>query len=479
MKKSIKSVILLVLLPFILLPFVVSAVDTYSYCNVISGTGNDIGDEIECAGEHFYLIDKTTDKTRMLSKYNLLSGSVYGLIDMTPERAQELNELYPTLELRKTEIFNEPEFKEYKEYIDKGASVYWSMMEEDLGKYLVMLKLPVFDVDHNNLVHQDPTAIGAHSGTLGQPVFPEVGVYAETAPKTPNTPYGGNYYYDDNNYPNDFPLDLYDEYLQSMNIYVDGMTFLSVKDINNLLDRISGRTINLKEAFENQQEIIIPNPFYGSKVYLLANLKDYLPEGYEWLYSTTYWTKTGITDYGAEKYDELNGGGYEGQAFFVDTLGYICSKYGCSVAVGAGARPLVTIDNSFIKYGIYTKVLGSGSIEVVPTAAPGEKISFILKANSDIELKQLTIVTPSGEKISFNEDEITYNQDGTITVRSNTFIMPKESVTIEATLSDYVKGVEENPKTGIREIYTGIYILITVSIITYLLIRKKDYFKEM
>jgi hypothetical protein len=132
-----------------------------------------------------------------------------------------------------------------------------------------------------------------------------------------------------------------------------------------------------------------------------------------------------------------------------------------------------------LRYGIYTKVSGSGSIEVVSSAIPGELINFTIKANKDLELKRLAIVTPSGERIEFTENDITYNEDGTITIRSNTFIMPKESVTIEAEWSDYVKGVEENPKTGLNQLYIGIFVLFAVTVISYLLIRRKEYFKEM
>jgi hypothetical protein len=30
---------------------------------------------------------------------------------------------------------------------------------------------------------------------------------------------------------------------------------------------------------------------------------------------------------------------------FIDTLGYVCSKYGCQRAIGAGVRPIVTISD--------------------------------------------------------------------------------------------------------------------------------------
>jgi len=165
--------------------------------------------------------------------------------------------------------------------------------------------------------------------------------------------------------------------------------------------------------------------------------------------------------------------------FFVDTLGYLCSKYACDTAIGAGSRPVVTIDDSLLRYGIYTKVSGSGTIEVVSSAIPGELINFTIKANKDLELKRLAIVTPSGERIEFTENDITYNEDGTITIRSNTFIMPKESVTIEAEWSDYVKGVEDNPKTGYINYILVINVLLVIALGIFITINKEDKFKQI
>ena len=44
-------------------------------CVVVSGDGTKLGDEIECAGEHFYVISNDGNKISMLSKYNLDVGN--------------------------------------------------------------------------------------------------------------------------------------------------------------------------------------------------------------------------------------------------------------------------------------------------------------------------------------------------------------------------------------------------------------------
>ena len=46
-------------------------------CIVVSGTGEEIGDEVNCGGEYFYVIDHDGTNTKLLAKYNLLAGRNY------------------------------------------------------------------------------------------------------------------------------------------------------------------------------------------------------------------------------------------------------------------------------------------------------------------------------------------------------------------------------------------------------------------
>ena len=64
MKKGLFFVLVLLLIPII-------ANAEEGYCTIISGTGKDIGDEIACGTEHFYVIDNDGTNTKMLAKYNL------------------------------------------------------------------------------------------------------------------------------------------------------------------------------------------------------------------------------------------------------------------------------------------------------------------------------------------------------------------------------------------------------------------------
>ena len=65
--------ILFVILMMMCIPFYVSAKE---YCKVVSGNGKDIGSEIACGTEHFYIIDSNEDEIKMLAKYNLYKENI-------------------------------------------------------------------------------------------------------------------------------------------------------------------------------------------------------------------------------------------------------------------------------------------------------------------------------------------------------------------------------------------------------------------
>ena len=64
-------------------------------CNVISGTGKDIGDEIACGTEHFYVVKNDGKNIKMLAKYNLLAGTNYHFVEIDPPlRTKNMNDIY-------------------------------------------------------------------------------------------------------------------------------------------------------------------------------------------------------------------------------------------------------------------------------------------------------------------------------------------------------------------------------------------------
>ena len=75
MKKNLISILVFVMI----MPLMVNAKE---YCKVVSGNGKDIGSEIACGTEHFYVLENENNKVRMLSKYNLYTGYIIDRIDI-------------------------------------------------------------------------------------------------------------------------------------------------------------------------------------------------------------------------------------------------------------------------------------------------------------------------------------------------------------------------------------------------------------
>ena len=66
-----KKVLLLIVL--LLLPL---AVYGQEFCKVVSGNGKDIGSEIACGTEHFYVVDANETELKVFAKYNLYTGAI-------------------------------------------------------------------------------------------------------------------------------------------------------------------------------------------------------------------------------------------------------------------------------------------------------------------------------------------------------------------------------------------------------------------
>ena len=181
-------------------------------------------------------------------------------------------------------------------------------------------------------------------------------------------------------------------------------------------------------------------------------MKEYIPDAYKWLYSTTYWNRTvfsSTTTYGGfyhvfvAEQGKLCGAGFE-----------FCAP---TTTLGCGLRPTITIPANELQYLIKTEASDGGSISVVDNSLGGETITFDVSTNKGYKLNGLILRTDSGEEVEFSEEDLTYNDGGTITISKNKFIMPFENVTIEAKwILDIV-----NPSTGRTLLFIGI-IFITL-----------------
>ena len=115
---------------------------------------------------------------------------------------------------------------------------------------------------------------------------------------------------------------------------------ITVGEINAIVEKVGGSELPLEEWYINAEEMgydyVTENGFY-----ILGSIKDYVPEEYNWLWSTTYWTRT---------FDDT-----EFYIYFIDTLGDLCLSHYCQGAIGAGLRPIVTMSVSSIEFNVYTE----------------------------------------------------------------------------------------------------------------------------
>ena len=66
-----RRIILLLVLFMSLFPVTIYAKEN---CKVVSGNGKDLGSEIACDTEHFYILESNDEEIKALAKYNLYTG---------------------------------------------------------------------------------------------------------------------------------------------------------------------------------------------------------------------------------------------------------------------------------------------------------------------------------------------------------------------------------------------------------------------
>ena len=467
---------------FVFLPLIVKAND---YCTVVSGDGKSIGSEIACGEEHFYIIDSDDNNVKMLTKYNLYAGQNYTVLTFTEERWNELMAKYGS---NLTYLLSEPEFDgydnfhtfdhvnhsivvsrdleyDYKKIVlseerwNEVASQYdihyysnpytnnqslyydhslneipeingYNIMYVNIERKTIGARKRVNDYE----VKQSSIAIGAHGDTLGQPEYPEYGVFTASGysvgPDVTDVYSGG---FRDTVFELDYstynrPFQIYLEYLE--NYGFEDIDLMSIKDLNRIVQTVSNRTLPLEDWLTGWQEV---TDVFNNRYNIMGSFKEYLPAGYEWLYSTTYWTKSFVdADDITETYD-----------IFVDTLGNMCNAGFCNGVIGAGHRPVLTLPRTNIIYNIEVETNNNGTVEVVTTANGGEEISFVLKSRSGYKLKSLVLKDADGNTVVF--DEVSVNDDGDIVVNTNKFTMPLSSVRIIANWEEEEETTPDTP----------------------------------
>jgi hypothetical protein len=423
-------------------------------CTVVSGKGFEIGTEIDCAGERFYLIENDKDEIKAMAKYNLLAGENYYRTEVfdngpyTPPKTvlQEHTELCQAIDPKYS-----PVVVDRKETSSSYFCYYWEPIETE--------------------VKQDKTAIGAHGDEAGNPEFTEIGVVRDF--------YEENFYFSyevkEEDY-NNADFDLYNcafnatsindcsreskyitDYKKTMKnkeVNIKEMDIITLKELNEVVKRINNGTGLPLDSWlkRSQWTEFIPNNGFDVETYRIGSIKDNIDSKYAWLYSTTYWTRTASIN--ASRFHKVNDfyvNGSSGYVYFIDTLGDLCAQVHCSGAVGAGIRPIITLSKAEIEYEIETKTDGHGIVKSEKViASSGEIIKFTVIPDEGYELGEVKVTDELGNVIIFKD---------------YTFTMPYSDVLIEAT---FVKKEQKNPRTSdIAIIFIGIVFIASVLINSY------------
>lgn len=408
---------------FILALFTFIGVTNAEKCTVVTGSGKNIGDEIACGTEHFYVISNDGENVKMLAKYNLYYGKDYYLVEFS----ETFSDYSAASEYWKSNFGTE-----YSGY------AYFSYNENNEYSGAYSYKY----VETKN-IKQEEFAIGAHGDESGKPEFPEIGLvdinYGGFADEESySESYGGGYFYDydlliDGEF--EYPLYNYNLYLKELGFNISNIDILTVSEIDDLIFNISGQNLPLAKWGEETEDVKM-----HTGIYIFGSIKEYVPEAYSWIWSTTYWTSTSSRDYESS----LN--------YFVDTLGNLCGAGSCDAAIGAGIRPVVTMSAEDIVYTITTKTDGNGTITPsTETEHSGNEVTFIVTPNEGFELKEVKVTDANGNTITFTDYK---------------FTMPDANVVIEAIF------VAENPETSDILILACIAIIFLGITLTYINIKK-------
>ena len=262
----------------------------------------------------------------------------------------------------------------------------------------------------------------------------------------------------------------YKEELEKTGLHLETISLLTLSEMNSIISKVSNNSIPFS-LWNEEYEALKTNDNGTPLLYMFGQIKDLVPSNYKWLYSTTYWNDS-MYSYSIPINDYQS---YVGTIpIFTTTLGKICGSgfeyCATTTSLGAGIRPVITINTSDIRFVIKTDTDGHGSIDVIDSSRGDQEISFGVAAEEGYVLGELKIITDSGEEITIVDGELIKNDDGIITIDGSKFTMPYENVTIIASFKS--KKILMNPETRDNIIFF-IAVLVISSSITITLYKKE------
>ena len=349
---------LFILICVLFLPIMANAKE---YCKVISGNGKDIGSEIACGTEHFYIVDSNQDEVKMLAKYNLYTGITIHKEKISLEDGDTRSESEYCDDLaaqkggyqKRDGFYNAPGYcfyvtateREDKKVLqsEDAKSAHW---DEELN-YLYPQVGDVYMPSgiNYNMIHSDPVQEGTTFFDYDFDISgydENGGLFGQTF--NPMYPAGIG------------PLYFYKKELSNMGYTINNITLLSLSELDNISKNLSNKSLPLKTWGENVE---VSNPSnsgqYATEAHF-GSLKEYIPDAYKWLYSTTYWNRTVFAS------PTTYGGFYH---VFVAEQGKLCGAgfefCAPTTTLGCGLRPTITIPANELQYLIKTETSDGGS----------------------------------------------------------------------------------------------------------------------
>lgn len=458
-------------------------------CTIVTGNGKDIGSEIACGTEHFYIIENNSNSIKLLAKYNLYVGANYDKIklDINSTYAKMVKnanntwvdtdyyvdgvavDSHSTWISKITEKYNIGELvfnNDFYSFNNENGTIYNDIYGTEYtldgntykNRTLKFYPYKVINKNTEGYALQNELALGV-TGEKKNAKYP---IYATTI-LFPGYDLDGNYVggydllvIDDNfedgytnfNFLESHPIKTFlDDYVKKMSdkgFEVSDINLISIEELYNLVYSINGKKLPLADWYDDSLDSTAEEED-GTEYYTLGDLKEYLSDDYSWIWNTTYWTRTFVGD--------------SSYAYFVSSAGEICySSTDCYEGIPrAGIRPVVTINKSNIKYNISVKAEGNGTIDVLDSALGGDTVSFKLSTKKGSKLSSIVVITDSNETIEFTEEDISVLENGVYTISLNKFVMPYENVTIMARWTDGIF----NPDTGFNRVIL-VFIFFTL-----------------
>lgn len=310
----------------ILLTFVAPLIVDASACEVVSGTGKNLGDEIVCGTEHFYVLTNKNNKISMLSKYNLYVG----------DKIEKQGDYFDNYMQADAYCATLPTY-------DEGRVLTTTKYDLTGGdpKYFCRVYTPL----EYTSVKQSELAKGLYPTGNMEVAYPIYGaLFLDEEVK--DGEFDENY----NMVPEKSPFkeyfEGYKETLIDLGVEVIDIDFIKRDGIQSILDQVATSKIVIPTEVDYMEATDAEHPAWTPEEYedydmqfAKVNIGEYLPQKYKWLIGTSFWSGT-AGHISEEYYDE-----------FLTTVGDYCSyDRGCWMnKIGIGLRPVVTISTSQIE----------------------------------------------------------------------------------------------------------------------------------